>query len=207
MNIIPKKLIIEQTTDVECHLDTSWTVPGVGTVVGGHLVSGSIAIGDKLWFGPNNNQYSQITVKSIHCKKVPIHKTLTHCYICLAVKGISKQDVFKGNVLLGNKKQHILCEKIIAEVEVLHSHSTTIKVGYRPIMHAQNVRISVVINDITNKSSARNKNLNTDKILRTGDTADLHLQICFNSQFIKPGTDILLCEGRTKVAGYIKKIN
>ena len=207
LNIVPKKLITEPNEEIECHLDTSWTVPGVGTVIGGHLVSGSIAVGDKLWFGPNNNQYCQITVKSIHCKKVPIQKTLTHCYICLAVKGISKQDVYKGNVLLGNKKQQILCEKIIAEVEVLHSHSTTIKIGYHPIMHAQNVRTSVIINDITNKISARNRDLDTDKVLRTGDTAELHLNMCFSKQFIKQGTNILLCEGRTKVVGYIKKIN
>jgi len=206
LNIVPKKCISRQTLEIECHLDTAWTVPGIGTVVGGHLVSGSISVGDKLWFGPNNNKYIQIIVKSIHCKKVSIQKTLTHCYICIAVKGISKQDVYKGNVLLGNLKQQILCENIIADVEVLQSHSTTIKVGYQPIIHAHNVRTSVTIIDIINKISARNNDLDTDKVLRTGDSAELHLKLCFGKQFIKPGTNILLCEGRTKVIGCIKKI-
>jgi len=207
LNLLPKKNITKNTDDVECRIDSSWVVPGVGTVVGGHLISGTIKIGDKLWFGPNNNKYIQITVRSIHCKKVSIQQTFNNCYICLAVKGISKCEVHKGNVLVKYQKQQILCNKLVAAVEVLHAHSTTIKVGYQPVMHAHNVRTCVIIEDVVNKISSRYNKTDTDKILRIGDSADISLKLCYGMHFIKPGTNILLCEGRTKVVGYVKSVN
>ena len=203
LNILPKRYVESANTDVECHLDASWTVPGVGTVLGGHLITGTIKIGDKLWFGPNNNSYVHLTVKSIHCKKVSVQKVSTSCYICLGVKGIAKYDYKKGNVLVSTKKQQILCETIIADVEVLLAHSTTIKVGYHPIMHTLNVRTSAVIEEITNKISARNNFTDDDLILRTGDRAQIKLNFSFGKRFIKEGASVLLCEGRTKVIGTI----
>jgi len=207
LNLTPKRIPSEITTDVECHLETSWTVPGVGTVIGGHLVTGTIKIGDKLWFGPNNNTYSLITVKSIHCKQVPLQLVNTSCYICLGVKGITKTDIKKGNVLLSTKKQHILCHNVMADIEVLMSHSTTIKVGYHPLMHTLNVRTSVIIEEITDKVSSRTGTNDSDMILRTGDTAQVRLKLNFGKKFIKVGSSILLCEGRTKVIGKITAIN
>jgi GTPase len=41
-----------------------------------------------------------------------------------------------------------ICYTIIADVEVLLSHSTTIKVGYHPLLH---VRTSAVIEKISDK--------------------------------------------------------
>jgi len=207
LNILPKKYIENVNTDVECHLDTSWTVPGVGTVLGGHLITGTIKIGDKLWFGPNNNSYINLTVKSIHCKKVSVQKVSNSCYVCLGVKGISKYDYKKGNVLVSNKKQRILCENIVADIEVLLAHSTTIKVGYHPIMHTLNVRTSTVIEEISNKVSARNNFTDDDLILRTGDRATIKLSLSFGKRFIKKGESLLLCEGRTKVIGNILSIS
>lgn len=207
LNLAPKRIPPEITTDVECHLDTSWTVPGIGTVIGGHLVTGTIKIGDKLWVGPNNNTYTLITVKSIHCKRVPVQIVTNSCYICLGVKGVTKHDINKGNVLLSSKKQHILCQTILADVEVLLSHSTTIKVGYHPLMHTLNVRTCVVIEEITNKISSRTGTVDSDMILRTGDTAQVRLKLDFDKKFIKVGSNILLCEGRTKVIGKIIDIN
>ena len=64
LNLLPKRVVPHETDDVECHLDAAWTVPGVGTVVGGHLVSGTVSVGDKLWFGPYQNAYVRVTVRS-----------------------------------------------------------------------------------------------------------------------------------------------
>jgi len=206
LNIMPKKQVSIQSDLVEYHLDTSWTVTGVGTVVGGNLVSGKIGVGDKLWFGPINNKYIQVTVRSIHCKRVSVQQIETQSYICVSLRGISKSDVHKGHVLLSCKSQQILCKRLLVSVEVLRSHSTTIKPGYQPVLHAQNVRTCVTIEDITNKVSARGENDTNDKILRTGDHAELYLKLCFDKKFIKEGTDILLCEGRTKVVGHVMKL-
>ena len=210
LNLVPKKSIQVNSTEVECHLNDSWTVNGVGTVFGGHLISGCIRIGDKLWFGPNNNKYVSIIVKSIQCKKVPIQSIHTQSYITIGVRGhkdiIHKTHFKRGNVLLGSSTQQILCTELIANVEVLKTHSTTIKIGYQPMMHANNVKCCVTINKIENKICQR-RNENTDEILRTGDSALVTLSLCFECKFIKENTDILLCEGKTKVIGRILKVN
>eukprot|EP00966_Prymnesium_polylepis_P247782 5729596-Prymnesium_polylepis.1 len=206
LNLLPKRIVPHDTDEVEVHLDASWTVPGVGTVLGGHLMSGEINVGDKLWFGPNQNKYVQITVRSIHCKRVPVQKVSGNSYICLGVKGIHKQNVHKGNVLVSAKTQLLLCTRLIVDVQVLKTHSTTIRIGYQPVLHSQNVRTSVSIEDICNKVSARpSENDDDDKLLQTGDTAELHLKLRFDKQFIKPGNHVLLCEGRTKVVGFVKE--
>ena len=203
LNLTPKRTHPTLDKEVEYHLDTSWTVPGVGTVIGGHLIQGIIKVGDKLWFGPNQNTYSLITVKSIQCKRVPLQTVSNSCYVCLGVRGMTKFDFQKGNVLVSTIEQQILCDTVVAEVEVLLSHSTCIRVGYHPLMHTLNVRTSVVIEEITQKVSSRDDTTDTDMILRTGDTARIKMRLNFGKKFIKVGSSILLCEGRTKVVGKI----
>ena len=203
LHLAPKKPFEKSIDMVEMHIDLAWTVPSVGTVIGGHINSGHIKIGDKLLFGPNNNKYTQITVKSIHCKKVPVQEIECGTYACLGVKGITKQDFKKGNVVISNKNQQILCERIKADVEVLQAHSTTIKEGYQPVLHALTVRTSCLIEKIENKISARDDNIDKDGILRAKDKATVTLYLHLGKKYIKPNTNILLCEGRTKVIGRI----
>ena len=203
LHLAPKKPFENSVDDVEMHIDLAWTVPSVGTVLGGHIKSGHIKIGDKLWFGPNNNNYTQVTVKSIHCKKVAVQEVDCGRYACLGLRGITKQDFRKGNVIVSKKNQQILCERVKAEVEVLQAHSTTIKEGYQPIMHALTVRTSCLIEKIENKVSARNDLTDEDKVLRAKDKATITLKLHMGKKYIKPNTNILLCEGRTKVIGRI----
>lgn len=206
LNLIPPRQRNSQEKYVECHLDIAWLVTGVGTVVGGHLLSGSIKVGDKLFFGPNQNQFKLVTIRSIHCKKVPLQKVCTPCYICVALKGINKQDFKRGNVLLSAVSEQTLCSHLIVDVEILKTHSTTIKLGYQPIMHVQNLRTSVTIKKISNKICGRLSDGQNDEILRTGDSAKLYLELCFEKKFIKKDANILLCEGRTKVVGIVTEI-
>ena len=203
LHLAPKKPFENSVDDVEMHIDLAWTVPSVGTVLGGHIKSGHIKIGDKLWFGPNNNNYTQVTVKSIHCKKVAVQEVDCGRYACLGLRGITKQDFRKGNVIVSKKNQQILCERVKAEVEVLQAHSTTIKEGYQPIMHALTVRTSCLIEKIENKVSSRNDLTDEDKVLRAKDKATITLKLHMGKKYIKPNTNILLCEGRTKVIGRI----
>lgn len=205
LHLAPKKPFEKNITNVEMHIDHAWTVPSVGTVFGGHIVCGKIKIGDKLYIGPNNNKYTQITVRSIHCKKVSVQEVDCGTYACLGVRGITKQEYRKGNVIISHKEQQILCEQFKAEVEVLQAHSTTIRVGYQPIMHALTVRTTCMIEKIENKINARKNSQEdtNDGILRAHDKATITLKLLLGKKYLKPNTNILLCEGRTKVIGKI----
>jgi GTPase len=160
--------------NVEYHVETTFTVPGVGTVTGGQLVSGTISVGDKLILGPNNNKYVTIQVRSIHCKRVPVQTVEAGCYVCLGLKKIERKTIRRGNVIMSMDAEQICVKDFIADVTVMKTHSTTIKVGYEPVVHTCSVRQTAKILDIYNKKCSRKKvkeGEDVDKVLRTGDRA------------------------------------
>lgn len=206
LNLIGKKKEkVVKDSKVEFFIDTTWSISGVGTVVGGQLTMGEVNVGDKLWLGPNNNKYTKITVRSIHCKRVLVQKAESGCYFCFAIKGVDKQDIKRGNVIIREESQKVYCKKFKARIEVLQTHSTTIQLGYCPILHAVNIRIVAKLVDISNKVDKRNSKDKKDLLLRTGDSADVILEL-EKPFYIKNSTNILLCEGRTKVVGVITKV-
>jgi len=207
LNLIEKKKIHNKNEDnIEFHIDSSWTITGIGTVIGGFLVSGTVKVGDKLFFGPINGNYEQVKIRSIHCKRVPIQKINHSTYVCFGIKKLDRSLVRKGRVLVSNYNK-ILCKTFVANIRVLKSHSTTIRIGYEPILHAHTMRQRVRLINIENKQNTKNQNNieNDPTILRTGDTANVTFSF-FIPEFIKVGMNILLCEGNTKVVGTITEI-
>lgn len=198
----------DDINDVEFHIDNTWTVPGVGTVIGGHLSTGKIYVNDKLWIGPNNGKYEQVIVKSIHCKRVMLQNVEHGSYVCLGLKKYERNRIRRGNVIVSKKSQHVLCTEFTADIKVMRSHSTTIRIGYQPIIHASAIRQSATLIDIVNKVNSRNpKRTRDDKILRTGDSATATFKMICQAEFIVPGMRILLCEGLTKIIGIVKSVN
>ena len=190
--------------NVEYYIDSSFSVTGVGTVIGGHLINGTIKVGDKLLMGPNNGTYVTVTVRSIHCKRVPLQIVSQGSYVCLGLKKIDRKKIRKGSVLISMTSPQILTNEFKAEINVLRSHSTTISPGYEPVLHACSIRQSVRLKLVEDKTNARNSNkIDEDNILRTGDRAVVTFEFRSQPEFLKSGTRILLAEGRTKVVGVV----
>ena len=200
----PKK---NKSEFVKMFIDSIWTVPGVGTVVGGHLNGGSIKVNDKLFIGPNNDKYEPVSIRSIHSKKMPVQNISNGSYVCLALKKIDKKNIRKGNVIISDKSQQILTNEFVASVKVMKTHSTTIKVGYQPVVHCSSIRQPVSLIKIEDKINSRNpNNITDDNILRTGDTANCTFRFCLRPEFIEKDMKILFAENRTKVVGVVKSI-
>jgi GTPase len=208
LNLVNKRPEDSDKTDmVEYHIDNTFDVSGVPVVTGGQLVSGTIKIGDKLLLGPNNNTYKEIIIRSIHCKRVPVQSVNKGCYVCLGIKKISPSEVKKGNVIISKQSKPITAKKFMADISVLRAHSTTIKPGYEPILHACSIRQSVRLISIDNKKNIRNPSDTVDDcILRTGDRAQVVFEFRYKSEYLKPKTRILLCEGKCKVIGQVISI-
>ena len=197
----------EQTVNkVELHVDQTFQVNGVGTVIGGQLVHGKIKVGDKLIVGPNNNIYNYIQVRSIHCKRVSVEEVEQGCYVCIGVKKPDFLTIHRGNVVLSIVDRAIHVREFQADVSVLRSHSTTIKIGYEPVVHTCSIRQTARILSITNKQCGRGQNGNNN-ILRTGDRATVTFQFCYKPEFIKKGFRILLAEGNVKIIGKITVVS
>jgi GTPase len=200
----PENIKISSTKDVEFHVESTFYVPGVGTVVGGQLLSGSIKTGDKLMLGPNDSKYVQVHVRSIHCKRVLVQEVSSGCYVCLALKKIERKNIRRGNVILSMKSNAIAIQEFTVNVQIMKSHSTTIKIGYEPVVHINNIRQTAKIIEINNKIHARPKKINNeDCILRTGDKATVKFSFTRQPEYIKKGQRILFCEGTTKALGIV----
>jgi GTPase len=204
LNIVGKKNPVKNNDFVEFYIDHVWNVYGFGTVIGGHLMNGTISVGDKLFLGPNYGEYEQISIRTIQCKKINLTTVSSGSYVCLGIKRNDKlTNIRRGNVIISSNVEKISVKKFTAKINVLRAHATTIKVGYEPIFHAYAIRQVIKILDIKDKKNARNIIYDDDKCLRNGDYATVSFSFKYAPQYIKAGTRFVLCEGRTKVMGEI----
>ena len=199
LNIIQSrkdKYIMDSTCDdkyTEMHIDSIFSVLGVGTVVSGDLVSGSISLNDKIFLGPDrNNQFITAIVKNIHVKRMNVNTINSGTYVCLNLRKITKKMVRKGQVILKGIKNPTGFWRFKAKIFVIKSHSTTIKIGYEPVLHTCNVRQTCKVMDMDGK-----------KYLGTGDEAIITFRFCFRPEFIREGNKLLFCEGKVKAIGTI----
>ena len=195
---------INERKDVEYHVDTTFSVVGVGTVVGGHLKSGIINVGDKLLLGPNAGKYDIVQVKSIQCKRIPMQSVKYGSYVCLALRKIDRGNIRRGNVIISMNSPQIAVTEFDADITVLKAHSTTVKIGYNPVIHTGTMRQSAVLIDIKNKINGRGsvENINDD-ILRTGDKATVRFRFMYRPEYLKAGYKLLMCEGKMKIVGVV----
>ena len=208
LNILKKRNNPESSLNkVEYHIDSTFSISGVGTVTGGHLISGTVKIGDKLLLGPNDGKYTTVAVRSIHCKRVPVQSVKHGSYVCMGLKKVPRETIRRGSVMISQNGEQILTSTFTADISVLKAHSTTIKPGYEPVVHSGSIRQTAKLIRIFDKKNFRKnqgKNINEeDKILRTGDKAKVEFKFIFQPEYLKKGSRILLCEGRTKVIGVV----
>lgn len=191
---------------VEYHIDTIFkNVKGVGVVVGGNLITGTLRIGDKLLLGPINGKFENVLVRSLQCKRVPIDKVDFSSYVCIGVRNIDKDRLRKGQVIISPKSKPISATVFKAEIKILKSHSTTVREGYEPILHTCSIRQSATLVRVLRKDSDRNEE-GKEHILRVGDKGLVLFKFKYRSEFVKPGYRLFLSEGKTKAIGEVVEV-
>lgn len=186
---------------VEFHIDTVFNVYGFGKVLGGYLINGTVKIGDKLFLGPSYGEYEPVVIKSIYCKKIPLQTISYGSYVCLGIKKFDK-IIKKGNVIISSNTEKLNVKKFIAKIDILKTHSTTVKVGYEPTLHAYSIRQVAKILNIKDKKNNRNTFID-DNILRNADSAIVEFEFKYKPEYLKVGTRFVLCEGKCKIVGEV----
>ena len=152
-------------------IDDTYSVPGVGTVVSGTNLKGTIRLNDNLLLGPDPlGQFIPIAVKSIHRKRMPVSEVKSGQTASFALKKIKRSQIRKGMVMVSPRLNPAACWEFSADIMVLH-HPTTISVRYQAMVHCGPIRQTASI-----------MNMNAD-CLRTGDKADCHFK-SVHSKFI-----------------------
>ncbi|KAI6177385.1 Dgp-1 [Aphelenchoides bicaudatus] len=194
LNILPLRRPACTSDKVHFVIDEIFHVTGVGTVISGNCLSGTINTDDILWLGPDTNgAFIQVKINSIHRKRLPVDTVHYGQSAAFAIKKISKKQVRKGMVLLSGTEQPKACWEFEAEILILN-HPTTISKNYEAMIHAGAVRQ-------TAKILQMNK-----EVLRTGDRDKIHFKFTRRPEYIVPGTRLVFREGLTKAVGAIHKI-
>ncbi|KAI0099609.1 P-loop containing nucleoside triphosphate hydrolase protein [Nemania sp. FL0031] len=197
LNILPHHGRYDSEAPFEFHVNDTFSVPFVGTVVSGIVKSGVVHVGDNILVGPDSlGQFMQTSIRSIERKRIGVPAASAGQSASFALKRVRRKDVRKGMVVLpkieGQPPPKVYRE-FVAEVLIL-SHATTIKTKYQAMLHVGPVQQTCAIIDIDSP------------FIRTGDRATVAFRFVQRPEYLAPGDRLLFREGRTKGLGIVKSV-
>lgn len=191
----PKRSWKEEVKNpAKLYVEDIFNVKGVGPVVAGLLLGGSIVEDDNLLIGPfKDGSWRNVRVRSIQVNRIPVHRIYAGQYATLALANIHYDEIEKGQVLLDRSVKPMSVKKFIAKVTILR-HPTTIKRGYQAVFHMHSIRSTVSFVEMEKEP------------MRTGDTGRVVLEFMYHPWYIREGEIFMLRESRTKAIGRILEI-
>jgi elongation factor 1-alpha len=187
-----------------------YTITGVGTVPVGRVETGVLKVGDMLVFMPSNVQGE---VKSIETHHVAVQKAEPGDNIGFNVRGISKQDIRRGDVAGHVTNPPSVAKEFTGQIIVI-LHPTAIAAGYTPVLHYHTGQVAVKFVELIKKIDPRTGQTIEEKpaFLKTGDGAlvrfePLHpISVEAYNDFPELGRFAIRDMGTTVAAGVIKEI-
>lgn len=178
-----------------------FNVKGIGIVVSGHMIEGSINKGDQLFLGPFQGEWVALTVRGMHDN----FKTDVNCLKqnetgCLALQftdrklKISKSKIRKGIVITDQK--YDLTREFWAKIGIMTSHSTSVRVNYQPVLNMKTIVQSAIITEIKENV----------EILRGGQIAEVKFRFVMRPEFVNVGDMFIFREGNTRGIGKVLEL-
>ena len=131
LNLLSTRSPNTNTEPAEFQIDDTYSVPGVGTVVSGTTLRGTIRLNDALLLGPDPlGHFAPIAVKSIHRKRMPVSEVKSGQTASFSLKKIKRSQIRKGMVMVSPQVDPQCCYEFEGEILVLH-HPTTISTKYQ----------------------------------------------------------------------------
>nr|Q17045.1 RecName: Full=GTP-binding protein AGP-1 [Ascaris suum]AAA86432.1 GTP-binding protein [Ascaris lumbricoides] len=194
LNLIPLRRSLSLDSPAEFQVDDVYWVDGVGTVVSGTCLAGTIALNDTMMIGPNaSGEFVPIPIKSIHRKRIACVEDSMWTDSIICIRKFNKKEVRKGMVLVSPLLKPRASLQFDAEVRVLH-HPTTIARNYQAMVHVASIRQTATIIQMTKE------------VLRTGDRDLVTFRFIRNPEYIRVGSRMVFREGRTKAVGTVIKV-
>jgi GTPase len=198
LNMIPPRIQwdILVNGSPEVLIDQTYFVTGVGTVVGGTVMSGVVSVNQNMLLGPDGNGlFIPVQVKSVHTKRMPVKQAYAGQSAGFALKKVKRSLIRKGMVMVDISSKPKATWSFEADVIILY-HSTTIHTNYQPVIQCMTMRQSAKITHIFDR-----------EVLRTGDRARVRFKFLYHPEYLKEGMRIIFREGRCKGIGIIAKVN
>jgi len=196
LNLLPARREWEQLQEkpVQFDIDAHWSVPGVGTVISGTVMSGTIGINDTVLLGPDQSgEFIPVVIKSLQTKRLPVKTVRAGQTASLALKKVKRSTLRKGMVIVGKSANPTACREFEAEILVLY-HQTTIQKHYEAVVHCGTAQQCAKI-------------LSIDKeVIRTGDKAKARFRFISRPEFLVVGSRLIFREGRAKGIGRVAQL-
>lgn len=202
-----KKWEDNKTDGTIVYLDNNYMVPGVGMVLSGTIKGKSINVKQKMYLGPFNGTFKQVTIRSIHNSVRENVDSIDEKKLgCFNIKftnskeAVGRNQIKKGMVMIDDvsKWQKNITKSFIAKVNILH-HATTIRDGYSPVIHCGPIRQSAKIKIVKQKNNRTQ--------IRTGDNCMVEFTFVDHAEFIEKGMVLFFRDGNTKGVGEVVKVN
>ena len=146
-----------------------YTITGVGTVPVGRVETGVMKVGEQIVIMP-----SGVTgeVRSIETHHTMIPEAGPGDNIGFSVKGISRADARRGDVIGSVSDPPSVVKEFIGQIIIIH-HPTAIATGYTPVIHAHTVTMAATFAELIQKIDPRTGQVVEEKpdFLKTGDGA------------------------------------
>ncbi|KAL8615644.1 GTP binding protein [Nucella lapillus] len=178
----------------EFQIDELYSVPQVGTVVGGVIKRGSIREGETLLLGPSDKgTFKEIKVRTVHRNRLPCRLIQAGQAASVALTDVEREHLRKGMVLLSPSAERVCCLLFEADVYVLF-HCNKITRNFQTTVHIGTVCQTAVISKI-------NRNH-----IKTNEKARVIFRFKFKPEYIRVGARLLFRDGRTKGVGEVTQI-
>lgn len=151
-----------------------YTITGIGTVPVGRVETGKLKKGEKVLFMPSNVE-GEVKSIEMHHEEVPEAKAGDN--IGFSVRGVSKQDIKKGDVVTHTDDPATVVKNFKAQIIVL-KHPNVISPGYTPVFHCHTAQTACKITKILKKIDSKTGETleeNPD-FIKTGDSAIVEVE-------------------------------
>ncbi|XP_060068959.1 GTP-binding protein 2-like [Ylistrum balloti] len=195
LNVLPSMKNVKEreklTQDLtEFQIDTLFSVPGVGSVVGGTIHRGSIKEGDCLQLGPfEGGEFRQAVVKTVHRNRLPCRFIQAGQTATVALANMEREHLRKGMVLVSPEMSVSACEEFEADIYLLY-HSKQITTGFEATIHVGSVCQTCKIIKIEGKQS-----------IKTNEKARVRFRLMKQPEYMRVGSRLLFRQGTTKGMG------
>ncbi|XP_066510941.1 GTP-binding protein 2-like [Hoplias malabaricus] len=182
--------LMQQLTEFQ--VDEIYSVPDVGTVVGGTLYSGVCREGDRLVVGPTDEgKFLRLKVCSMQRNRSACRVLRAGQAATLALGNFDRSLLRKGMVMVSPKMNPTICWQFEAAI-VLLFHAKTFRRGFQVTVHVGNVRQTATVECILGKEE-----------LRTGERAVVCFHFMKHPEYLRVGAKLLFREGVTKGIGHV----